>query len=717
MTPKVFHVLDKNISFRLPDPIWSWRIGSGEDAYKLLEIYAGFDIETTNIYQVDKEYPGWHAYAYHMQLSLYTQREHYIYLFREWDVLEWFIDHIADVYDLGDDKHLLCWISNFSFEFQFIRKRFKWSEGKYDFFAKEERQPLLATYRGIEFREALSISGGNLAQLADDYCTTKKLVTILEDGTKVSDLDYSIQRNSHTKLTELEEQYCINDVAILAEFSQYIFNNYIKTEHYIPMTKTSILLNSFKKRFKALCKSRDIKYHLERGTSEAEYKNYILSCFPDQETYTTYMKYLFRGGYVHANAVYSGVDGLKARMRDITSHYPARMNLAYFPKTPFKKVKFDPKYLKTHCCIMRVQFDYIQAITSHSIESKNKIVSCSGAIWDNGRLRYADYTEVWLTELDLAIYDLFYTSYKKKPSENMTVLEFYISERGKQPRFVLEILNALYKEKNTLKRSGQGDTQKYQIVKAGVNTCYGAEVKRIRLQKVNYDTNLNIWTEDTFTPSFEKERSKQLLLPQMGIYVTAHARYELLTLLYKLTKAGVIVYYMDTDSIKYAPSHKAELIFKHYNNSIKRRRHNRKLRDLNFDDLGEFAIELKDKKTGLPAIVDFKCLGAKRYLYHYNGKITATVAGMPKVSIKALGKTPEEIFKSFSLCGFKLDAEESNKLTTKYHDDYSYAIIDGEKMEELSSVALYNIPFKITINDDYQQLIDHLQEEEKYCKL
>ena len=714
---KVFRVKSKNITFRLPDVKSTCRVGYGEDAYTLLEIYAGFDIETTNIYQVEKEFPGWHAYAYHMQLTLYTQKDEYVYLFRSWDVVEWFFDHIIAYYDLSPERHMLIWIANMSFEFQFMRCRFKWDDDKFAFFAKEERQPLLATYRGIEFREALAISGGSLAQLAKDYCRTQKLVTYKPDGTKVSDLDYSIERNSHTKLTPQEEQYCINDVVILAEFSEYMFNNYIRPTHNIPMTKTSILLNRFKTRFKELCKYRDKKYHLLRGTSEAEYRRYILTLFPERDTYSVWMKYLFRGGYVHANAVYSGTEGLKARMRDITSHYPARMNLAYYPSTPFRKVPFNKDLLKTHCCILHVQIDFIQATTSHSIESKNKIVSYQGAKWDNGRLRYADMVELWITELDLAIYDLFYTSNGGRVSDNMTVLECYTAKRGKQPPFVLDILNTLYREKNTLKRTGQGKTQKYQITKAGVNTCYGAEVKRIRLQKVNYDSITNLWKLDTITPDFEKERRKQLLLPQMGIYVTAHARYELLTLLYRLTKAGVIVYYMDTDSIKYAPSHKAEQIFKHYNNSIKRHRHNRRLRNSNFDDLGEFDIELKDPKTGRPAEVDFKMLRAKCYIYHYNGEITATVAGMPKVSINALGKTPEEILNEFSLLGFSLTPDESNKLTTKYRDNYHYAIINGEKMEELSSVALYKIPFKVSIKDDYQQIINELKEEAQYCKL
>lgn len=462
----VYSVKDKSITFNLPTPRTSYRIGAANsDArYQVLELYGGFDIETTNIFQVEKEFPGWHAYAYHFQISLYSENDQYVYLFREWSVLLWFIDHIADVYALDDKKHIILWVANFSFEFQFIRKRLKWDDAPFSFFAKEERQPLRATYRGIEFRECLTISGGNLAQLAKDYCTTQKLIT--EDpvtGEKISDLDYSIQRNFKTPLTKVEKQYCINDVVILAEFSQYIFKEYIRKDHYIPMTKTSIIINGFKKIFRYMCHQRDKKHGLEIGTSEAEYYNYIYNSFPDYDTYYLWMHYLFRGGYVHANATYSGAGDIKAKMRDITSHYPARMNLAYYPRTPFKKTPWDPDLLKTKCCIIRVQFDHIRATTAHSIESKNKLIQCIGGKFDNGRLYYADMIEVILTELDFKIYQLFYT-WEGDP----TILSFETAERGKQPPFILQSLNTMYAYKNELKSQGLNKTPKYNITKAGV---------------------------------------------------------------------------------------------------------------------------------------------------------------------------------------------------------------------------------------------------------
>jgi hypothetical protein len=685
----VFHITNKTTPIQWPRVIAYSRVGHGKNSYQLVEVFDGFDIETTNTYQIEKEFPGWHAYAYHMQVSLYTQRDQYIYLFREWDLVTWFFDQIAEHFQLEEKRHLLLWVANFSFEFQFLRKRLRWDSGEWDFFAKEAREPLKATYRGIEFRECLSITRGSLAQLAKDYCKTQKLV---------GDLDYSIPRNSKTPLTPQEEAYCINDVAILAEFSQYMFNTYIRDDHHIPMTATSIIIREFKEEYKNLCKARDKKLHLYPGMSDLEYTDYIQRMFPTQEEYSLYMKYLFRGGYVHANAVFAGADPVPVRMRDITSHYPARMNLSYCPRTPFKRCAWDPSLIKSKCCIIHAVFTDIRATTSHSIESKNKLLSYFCVRFDNGRVFSGKQIEVLLTELDFQIYQLFYTW------KDLKILDFYTAERGKFPPFVLKVLNRKYKEKNRLKRAGLGKSQKYAITKAGVNTCYGALVKRIRLIRHIYDTKANDWTEDPVQVNFEEEKAKQLLCPYHGIWVTAAARFELLTVLYRLTRAGVIVYYMDTDSDKYQPSHKAEKIFDHYNNTIKRHRIKRGLRDPEFYDLGEFAIEEKNE-DGSPKTVLFKSLGAKRYIYAVDNEIIATVAGMPKMSIKALGDSQEDIFNAFSICGFALTPEESNKLTTRYIDDYSNAMIDGVLMEEESSVALYQIPFKITVKDEYKAFI------------
>lgn len=693
LVEKVYDVTECAVSFALPKPLYSVHCGRGDNAYDILEIFAGFDIETTNVQYAD----GWYAFAYHMQICLSNQREKCVYLFRSWDVWEWFIDHIISYYKLGSDRRIIMWVANLSFEFQFIRRRLEWDQGEYDFFAKEERQPLKASYKGLEFREALAISGGNLDHLARTYCKTQKML---------GDLDYRKERNSRTPLTEEERRYCINDVVILAEFSQAMFDQYIRQDKKVPMTKTSILISEYNERLKMQCRSLDKRNGRETGTTLETWKEYLLRCWPDQDTYSIWFNYLFRGGYVHANVYYTDIT-VNVAMRDITSSYPAEMNLSYYPVTPFKRVKFRPGYLKEFCCILRVQYDHIQSTTAHSIESRNKIFAEVGGKYDNGRLYYADYLEVYQTELDYEIYQKFYKA------AHVTITECYIAKRGKLPFYLLDTLNHYYKHKHHLKVTGQNDTQEYAVTKSAVNTNYGATVKRLKLDKIIYTDE---WGHAEIQPDYQEEIKKTILLPQWGIWVTAHARHSLLMMLHKLTAAGVKVVYMDTDSIKYIPSHKAEQIFKHYNNNKRRHLHNRKLRHAAFNDLGFFDIELKDPE-GRPLPVPFKTLGAKRYIYYdpEKDKVKATVAGMPKESIKHLGKDVAEIFDNFNAYGYELIPEVSGKLTTVYRDNEYEGLVGsyehGEIMHEKSGVALYQIPFTMTITQEFYSLIQEKKEE------
>lgn len=706
----VYHINDPLEYFDFPKPLNSVSIGRGKNKYALLELYCGFDIETTTITTEDRRHL---AFAYHFQVSIGTPRVLNVYLFRKWDLLIHFFNKIIEFYNLGPDKHIIISIANMSFEFQFLRKRLKWDCGEWDFFAKEKYKPLRATYNGIEFREVLTITGGSLAQLAKDYCTTQKLITYDDEGRKISDLDYSVARNSNTKLKPIEEQYCINDVVILSEFMWYLFCEYIRSDRQVPMTFTGLLHREFKEELKELCFKRDDKLHLDHGISYGTWQEFIRSLQPSEEEYQFYMKYLFRGGYVHGNALYTDLDGLLGKMKDITSHYPGRMNLDYTVMTPFKtynirrktyaeEIETLEKLAKSKCLIIHAQFDYIRNTTTHSIESKSKLIRFVNGSFDNGRLLSADNIEVLLTEKDFEVYKWFYSW------EGMTILSVKVADRGKLPPYVLNVLNRHYKVKEELKRTGKKDTIDYVIAKSRVNTAYGDLVKRLRTTKTSYNNDLE-WFEDPEPLDYEKEMHKAILSPFWGIWTTSAARRELCYIIHKLTEAGCPVYYGDTDSCKHKPSHKAEQIFKHYNASIYRHRKNRKLRSAFFDGLGEFDNEIVDD-NGKPVAVPFKMLGSKRYIFIHNGKVYATVAGMPKASINQIGTTPDEILKQFNRTGFRLTPEESGKLTTSYTDEEYSANIDGEIMTELSGVALYKIPFKITLTEEYLSHIDSLQE-------
>lgn len=630
------------------------------------KLYCGFDIETTNVITPDSK----KAFMYIWQFSIATDKCGVVIIGRTWDEFAELIDDINGYYNTSETAKIIVFIANMGFEFQFMRSRLNWREDDFAFFAKEERKPLLATVGFVEFREAVTISGGNLAQLANDYTTTQKLV---------GDLDYTIPRNHKTKLDLTELQYCINDVVILSEFSDFIFHEYIVPSRRVPLTKTGLLRAEVKAELKKQCRRID------------DYKAAVKTAFPSETEYKMYFRFLFRGGYVHSNFTLTNQVLRDCRAFDITSSYPARMNLSYYPVTPFIAEEFSVDALKEKCCIMIIDFYNIKNRFFHSIESGHKVIEGENIKLDNGRVYRADRIRVMLTELDLQNYFDFYTW------DDMRIISFKTARRGKLPRFIRDVLNKHYREKAALKAQGLNDTPRYAIVKSGVNSAFGLMVTRLSLDKVIYKNGQ--WMLDPIPLDYNKEVEGQFLLPQWGIYVAAAARHELLKMVFEIERVcGNIVIYCDTDSIKCLNHPKLDGIIEGYNRRVAKQLRDNNLTDPAFADLGFFDDEAKGH-----VITRFKTLGAKRYLTEYdNKKIKATIAGLPKKTILKQGVDP---FKLFDVNGMQIAAENSDKLTTCYNDTYTSAWVAGEFMEEETSVALYEIPFSMFTDKEYYNLL------------
>ena len=119
-----------------------------------------------------------------------------------------------------------------------------------------------------------------------------------------------------------------------------------------------------------------------------------------------------------------------------------------------------------------------------------------------------------------------------------------------------------------------------------------------------------------------------------------------------------------------------------------------------------------DLEYGKP-VERFKSIGAKRYIYQVDGKYNVTVAGLPKDVLPKITKDP---FEHFDMDGFIIPLDLSEKLTTAYNDEETTAIVDGEEMHELSSVALYSIPFSMFSEMEYYTLVigQEMKKERKY---
>jgi len=686
-------------------PSWT-RTTKGKYAMVYVEYYCGFDIETTNVYNDNEKL----AFMYHWQFGL---NNHNI-MGRTWGEFVQFIDRFAAYMKLNEHRRVIVWIANEGFEFQFMRRHLNITT----VFARTKREPLLAVHDDkIEFRDCLPISGGGLDYLAKHYTSVRK---------KKGDLDFSIPRNSHTELNEVERGYCIGDVRPLVEWSRYIFETYIKPLGYVPMTKTGIL-----------------RHTIKEGVTD-EIKDYVRRAFPSQKLYDIMMKWLFRGGYTHANMWHTNMK-ITAPVNgyDFTSSYPAVM-LQYdkFPMSkllhvPTIKTLDDLEKLPKNCpYFIAVRFKNIESTTYHSIESSFKCVRLEGRevnedgeiigspLIDNGRVSRAGIMSVFLTDLDLEIYRLFYHW------ESAEVAACYYAAGGRLPAYLTQPLADLYYNKARLKKAGLEDTTEYVESKKAINAAYGLTVTRIYLEDIHYvqgrrndDGELDEWLSEDNPRSWYKIVKGQFLLPQWGIWVTSAARARLLRTVWVIEQEspeGGDVVYCDTDSVYMLNCEKHQHIIDDYNHSIYATNAALFPEKPEFQDLGEYDRINKKAKS----YYAFKTLGAKRYIktqklivnnrvYDAAGETSVTVAGLPKDSLQKYCRDKKADIYTVFTDGMTMDFMYSQKKAHHYNDKPTSAIIEGEEMHELSSVCIYPTTFKLSWAAVYKALLDDLAERRK----
>lgn len=192
-------------------------------------IPCAFDIETTSITKsstLDNEEK--YAFMYIWQLSINGVKMYG----RTWDEFLEVYQELVDHFQTHENRRLVIYVHNLSFEFQFIRKLLTWSK----VFAMDKRKPIQAiTIDGIEFRCSYILSGFSLAKLGDQLQRYKV-------SKKVGDLDYSKIRHSKTPLTEKELGYCFSDIEVVESYIRECIENEGDITR-IPLTKTGYVRN------------------------------------------------------------------------------------------------------------------------------------------------------------------------------------------------------------------------------------------------------------------------------------------------------------------------------------------------------------------------------------------------------------------------------------------------------------------------------------------
>lgn len=588
----------------------------GKKGKKVDNTIYSFDIETTsyiklnnkiynpscyeNFNQKERELCEFYSIMYIWMFSINDK----VYYGRTWEELKDFWN-ILDEY-IPQKK--IVFVHNLSYEFQFLRSQFDFK----DVFARTKRKVMKATlsYYNIEFHCTLMMSNISLDKLADTFkLPVKKLV---------GNLNYDIIRVPITKLTDKEMSYCENDCLVIYYYIKMELQEFIRVDK-IPITSTGKVRRELQQlAYKNINYRRKMRKAI--NTNPHIY-NLLVECF--------------QGGYTHANWIYADEVLNNVDSYDFTSSYPYVMTCFKFPMSEFVEdnIKSVSDMFRLYAYILVVKFTNLKCKYYNNFISASKCRYIKGGKYDNGRIMEANEIEIVLTDIDFKfILETYNCEYE--------ILESYSALYGYLPKMLINFILDKYVSKTKLKNV-ESEEVNYQRVKALFNSIYGMTVTNTIRNDVSYD-NIKGWSEEVLTNEkiielLEEQRKKGFLSFSTGVWVTAWARYNLLS---NLIKLDIYEVYADTDSLKLIDGYDKKIIDDYNNDVIERIKYVSKILEIPIEKyspkdikgknhlLGVFDCETKkgDKYT----YEEFITQGAKKYAVKQHSELKITVAGVPK---------------------------------------------------------------------------------------
>lgn len=703
----------KDIRLILQNAVCESDFKSNAKGVKLCNLPFSFDIETTSFERENNGKTEKLATMYVWQFGV----NGYIILGRYWFEFVEMIKTISKVLQLNENKRIIVYIHNLSFEFQFIRKMFDWI----NVFSIEERRPLYAlSVDGVEFRCSYLLSGYNLATVAKNLVKykIKKLV---------GDLDYSLKRHSETPLNENEIAYCVNDVKIVMLYIKEYLEN-VRNIHSIPLTKTGGV--------RKFCRKECFTIVTESGkkVNNYDYKHLINGLKIKDLSEFNAMQRAFCGGFTHANANYVNKVINNVASYDFTSSYPAVMVAEKYPMTYGVKMQFKSNATfenlirqNKYCVIFDVEFNDICANDIYeNYISVSKCIDKEKHVENNGRLVCAKRITLTITEIDFLIIRKNYnfSSYR--------IGTAYVYGKQYLPTEFVKAILQLYKKKTELK-GVDGMENEYLNSKEMLNSCYGMCVTSPLRNTITYKNDL--WDTDILS---ENEKHEMLLKYNLsenrflfylwGVYVTAYARRNLWSGILNIKNDYI---YSDTDSVKIVNYDRHKDYFAAYNAAIENKLKTAcQYHKIDYSLCAPQTIKGKTKVLGVwdfEGIYNkFKTLGAKRYLVNENDALNVdgkkydyslTVSGINKK--KAIPYLLEKygengIFDAFDNYLY-LPPNYSGKNILTYIDYQTDGLItdylgNTREFHELSSVNLSPSDYTLNLSVLFLQYLGGLKE-------
>lgn len=598
---------------------------------------------------------------------------------RTWNDFLYFCKKLYDYLNLKE-RYIVVYVHNLSYEFQFICKWFNWV----DIFADSERKPIKATTDShFIFKCSYRLSGYSLEVLANNLKShnIKKMV---------GDLDYNLIRNSKTPISKEELKYCENDVLIVTSYIDEQINEFGNIEK-IPLTQTGKVRRYVRKQ---CFQNKEYQYFIKELTIEKP--EYLM------------LKNAFMGGFTHCNAMYTNKICKNVTSYDFTSSYPTVLISEKYPMSKGKEVYITTEsellnLIKNYCVLVDLQFTNIKtSFMYEQIISYSKCRNVKNPLINNGRIVQADTLTISCTDIDFLNIKDFYKW------DSMKIGLCYIYEKNYLPKEFIKTILHLYKSKTELK-GVDGKEVEYLHSKELLNSLYGMCVTSIVHDTVSF--NGAEWTTENGNLDEELKNyntdKNRFLFYHWGVWCTAYARNNLYTGI-KECKDDYI--YSDTDSIKIFNADKHQKYFEEYNKWIVQKLE----KCLNYhkiplDYISPKTIKGESKTLGVwdfdGFYTIFKTLGAKRYIFQKDDKISITVCGLSKKSGKEFIENQEKPFLFFN-DGMHVDCEHTGKMTHTYIDrEIENVITDylGNQAyyHEKSFIHLEKTDYLLSLSDMY----------------
>ena len=640
----------------------------------LLDCVCAFDIETSYLPDIEQSF----MYIWQFQIREYT------IIGRTWDEFLTLCHRIRD--SIKDREMLVVYVHNLSYEFQYLR-------GIYPFKAEEvfcmDRRKVVRCemYKSIEFRCSYLNSNMSLDQFTKKMkCKVRKLT---------GEFDYSVIRYPWTTLSESELAYCINDVLSLQEAIQNEMEVDGDNLETIPLTSTGYVRRKCKKAMR----------------SRPAFYSYISDQLPDYDLYCA-LREAFRGGNTHANRFYVGQILENVQSVDRSSSYPDvlvnhKYPISYFNHWgPCSMDRFKiQKDKHKRACLIRIALFNVRLKNYYEgcpYLSKDKCRNIIKAIFDNGRILYAQYLETTITDIDFNIIENMYTW------ENPCVFDSWYARYGDLPVQFTDVIKEMYRDKTALK----GDEEKailYEKIKAMINALYGMTAQNPL--KLSFDFFDNDYHLREIDPPAELLRYNKnaFLVYQWGVWVTAWARLELQKM---IDCAGDGVHtessfiYTDTDSVKFIGNIDKELNL--YN--TKQIEQSTKNEAYAVDSNGKthyMGVYEREKTYNR-----FRTWGAKRYAYDLDGETYVTTAGVVKRKGKENNLGGKELKERGGLEEYKPGFKflESGGVEAVYNDNIDMWIrVDNHDLHITDNVSLRPSEYTLGITGEYEFLLKHVE--------